>query len=253
MIFTRHAFERYRQFHMLDNPTATDEDARVALEAHASEAVKLPAKTRRGHEVWTIHALGVEMVIKRDGDFENPVCVTVLPPGRFRGLTPLQAGSVEESAKRAAERAAAAQQELAEAKKKDAEIAKLAARVAQAKKVKDKPGTGAKQQAEAHAEAARRKEAVAQAQRDHQERIILAKRDTAMATAERDILLESLKAMRAQLVIEQRDRIATVFKRALRIALRHLKAIGDANALDAIAAVDPGLVLDKFIGGGDAP
>lgn len=104
MIFTHHAHERYRQFHMLDQPTATDEDARVILEAHGSLAVRLPARTFRDDEVWAIHALGIELVVKRDGDFEEPVCVTVLPPVRFRGLTPLLAEQAEEFAKKASER-----------------------------------------------------------------------------------------------------------------------------------------------------
>ena len=73
MIFTRHAYERYRQFHMLDQPTATDEDARMILEAHSAHAIRLPARTHRGDEVWTIQGLGVELVVKRDGDFEDPV------------------------------------------------------------------------------------------------------------------------------------------------------------------------------------
>lgn len=67
MIFTRNAYARYRQFHMLDQPTATDEDARALLEAHGALAARLPGRTHRGDEVWTIHALGVELVVKRDG------------------------------------------------------------------------------------------------------------------------------------------------------------------------------------------
>jgi hypothetical protein len=45
VIFTHHAYERYRQFHMLDQPTVTNEDARVILEAHGSGAIRRPART----------------------------------------------------------------------------------------------------------------------------------------------------------------------------------------------------------------
>lgn len=143
MIFTRHAYERYRQFHMLDQPTATDEDARVILDAHSSHAIRLPARTHRGDEVWAIQGLGVELVVKRDGDFEEPVCVTILPPARFRGLTPLLAEQVEESVRRAAERLTQAEQRLEAAKNATAERQKLAEQAAQAKREKDKPGTSA--------------------------------------------------------------------------------------------------------------
>ena len=240
MIFTHHAYERYRQFHMLDQPTATDEDARVILEAHAPRAIRLPARTHRGDEVWAIYGLGVELVVKRDGDFEEPVCVTVLPPARFRGLTPLLAEQVEESARKAAERVAEADQQLETAKRATAERNKLAEQTAKGKKAKDKPGTSAVIQAAAHAVAAARKQAVAQAQHDYQERIQQAKNEVSSARNERDIILEALRAMRIQLTQEFRTR---KYKTALRIAVRHLRHLGAMDILAAIAAVDPGLEL----------
>ena len=240
MIFTRHAYERYRQFHMLDQPAATDEDARVILEDHSAHAIRLPARTHRGDEVWTIQGLGVELVVKRDGDFEEPVCVTVLPPVRFRGLTPLLAEQVEESARRAAERVAEAEQRLEAAKSATAERHKLAEQAARVKREKDKPGTSAATQAAAHAAAAARKQAVVQAQHDYQERIQQAKNAVSAARNERDIILETLRVMRVQLAQELRTR---KYKAALRIAVRHLRHLGATEILAAIAAVDPSLEL----------
>lgn len=222
---------------MLDQPTAADEDARLILEAHGSLAIKLPARTHRGDEVWAIHALGVELVVKRDGDFEEPVCVTVLPPVRFRGLTPLIAEQAEESARKAAERVAEAEQRLEAAKRATAERHKLA-QAARVKREKDKPGTPAAIQVAAHTEAAARKQAVVQAQLDYQERILQAKNEGMAARNERDIILEALRVMRVQLSQELR---AQKYRAALRIAVRHLRHLGATDILAAIAAVDPDL------------
>lgn len=262
VIFTRHAIERYRQFHMLDRPAATDEDARIALEAHAAESVKLPARTYRGDEVWTIHALGVELVVKRDTP--DPTCVTVLPPARFRGLTPLLAEQAEELARKAAERVAEAERKIEEAKKATAARKALAAQAAEAKKSKDKPGTSAAAQVEAHAAAAARKAAVAQAQRDYEERIQRAKNEASFARNERDITVEALKAMRAQLAQEGeattamrqqlvRDHDAAKYKAALRIAVRALLDAGATEALAEIATIEPGLASEAFANGGRTP
>lgn len=238
MIFTRHAYERYRQFHMLDQPTATDEDARVILEEHAPRAIRLPARTYRGDEVWSIHTLGLELVVKRDGDFKEPVCVTVLPPARFRGLTPLLAEQAEESARKAAERVAAAEQRLETAKNATSERNNLVEQAAKDKSTKDKPGTSAAIQAAAHAAAAVRKQAVVQAQRDYEERLQQAKNEASSARNERDIILEALRAMRAQLVQELRT---GKYKAALRIAVHHLRSLGASDVVDAITSVVPEL------------
>jgi hypothetical protein len=240
LIFTHHAYERYRQFHMLDQPAATDEDARMILEAHGSIAIKLPSRTHRGDEVWAIHALGVELVVKRDGDFEEPVCVTVLPPARFRGLTPLLAEQAEESARKAAERVVEAELRLEAARKVTAARNALAEQAAKVKKEKDRPGTAAVIQAAAHAAAAARKQAVAQAQHDYEERLQQAKNEASVARHERDIILEALRAMRVQLTQELCTR---KYKAALRIAVRHLRDLRETDILASIAAVDPGLEL----------
>lgn len=241
MIFTRHAYERYRQFHMLDLPTATDEDARVILEAHGSIATRLQARTHRGDEVWTIHALGVELVVKRDGDFEEPVCVTVLPPTRFRGLTPLLAEQAEESAKRAAARVAGAEQQLVEAEEVRAERIARAEQATKGKKEKDKPGTLVVDQVVAHAAAAARKQVAAQAQRDYEAHLRHVKNEVRAAHKEREIVLEALRVMRVQL---QRECSLRKYRGALRIAMRHLRALGAMDVLDSIAVVDPDLTLE---------
>ncbi len=235
---------------MLDQPTATDEDARVILESHGSIAIKLPSRTYRGDEVWAIHALGIELVVKRDGDFEEPVCVTVLPPARFRGLTPLLAEQAEESARRAVERAAEAEQRLETAKRARAERIALAEQAARVKKENDKPGTAAVIQAAAHAAAAARKQAVVQAQRDYEERLQQAKNEGSSARNERDIILEALRAMRVQLTQELRTK---KYKIALQIAVRHLRDLGATDILTMIASVDPGLVSEAFAYGAASP
>jgi len=250
VIFTRHAHERYRQFHMLDQPTATDEDARVILEAHGSTAIKLPARTHRGDEVWAIQTLGVEIVVKRDGDFKEPVCVTVLPPARFRGLTPLLAEQAEESARRAAERLAEAEQRLEAVKGATAARNVLVEQAAKAKKEKDKPGTSAALQAKAHAAAAARKQALAQVHRDYEERLQQARNEASAARNECNIVLEALKMMRMQL---KQERDFGKYKAALRIAVRHLHNLGATEALASIAAVEPELASETFAKGAAGP
>jgi hypothetical protein len=108
--FTHHAVERYRQFHMLDRPGATDADARAELEAAAPSAVK-GGTSRSGDPMWMIQSLGIEVVAKHEDGVD--IAVTVLPPARFRGgvgkswhagrlgLTPLQVESLQASAQRA--------------------------------------------------------------------------------------------------------------------------------------------------------
>lgn len=179
MIFTRHACERYRQFHMLDHPTATDADAKAILEAH--QATKLPARTFRGDAVWTIHALGIELVVKRDTEFSEPVCVTVLPPVRFRGLTPLQAERVERAAQEAKRLAEEAQHKV------------VTAKAAQTAFKKAKPQEGQEAQA--------------------------AKKHALAMVVERDILCAQLKAMRVQISTElSATNLKAALKAALRCA-----------------------------------
>lgn len=238
MIFTRHACERYRQFHMLDRPTATDADAASILVAYQADAAKLPTRTLRGDEVWTIHALGVELVVKRDADFTEPVCVTVLPPARFRGLTPLQAERVEVAAQEARARAEEARQREEEAR------VELAAAAARLKEV-NRQAASARQVA-VRAEAAARKADVAQAHREQVERLAAEKAKATEALIERDIICGVLKTMRMQMHNELDE---TRLKAALRAALRCARKDGAAGVLEAVRGVDKGLASDKFIDG----
>lgn len=225
MIFTRHAVERYRQFWMLDDPLATDAGALAVLEAHGGEAVKLPVKTARGDEVWTIHALGLELVVKRD--MPQPVCVTVLPPARFRGLTPLQAERIEMEQRAAL--AVATQLEHEAAEVAEALAAMVAPPPVAAKTAKMTP----EQRWEAH----RLTEQLASAK-------IAAK----IARADCDTLSSVLKTMRTQLV-EDSNQVA--YKSAIRIAviaLARMQSTEAVEALEAIAEISPGLVSEEFCG-----
>lgn len=208
MIFTQHACERYRQFHMMDHPTATDADAAALLGAH--QATKLPSRTWRGDEVWTIHALGVELVVKRDTEFSEPVCVTVLPPVRFRGLTPLQAERVEMAAQEAKRLAEEAQREVVTAK------------------------------------AARENSKKPQPQKALETAVATAKTQALSMVVERDILCAQLKAMRVQMNTEL---TATKLKAALKAALRCARATGAGEVLEAVRAVEAGLASEAFIEG----
>ncbi len=213
MIFTRHAVERYREFHMLGRPTATDEDARVALEYAADSAIK-SGRTHRGDPIWQIQALGIEVVAKHEGGVD--ICVTVLPPPRFRGLTPLQAEAVADSLARA---------EIA--------VAQVKAEVAATPPAKAKP-----------------KATTMVARREQQEALAKAadlKKRYQGVLAERDVLCATLKTMRHQLDREMND---SELRAALRIALRYIRASNDAGAcqvIDRISAIDPGLVSDEFV------
>lgn len=231
MIFTRHSIIRYRQFHMLDRPTATDADAAALLVAHHAEATKLPSRTYRGDEVWTIHALGVELVVKRDADFTEPVCVTVLPPPRFRGLTPLQAERMEVAAQEAKARANEAQREVAAAKAALAEHKKAA-------------------QVVERAVGPSRKAAVQQTLKREQVNlgvnITAAARRYQSIVVERDVICAVLKTMRMQMHNELEE---TRLKAALRSALRRARSAGATDVVEAVRRVDAGLASDAFIDG----
>ena len=114
--FTHHAVERYRQFHMLERPGATDDEAREILERAADSAVR-SGTTRRGDKTWMLQAIGVEVVTRHDDGTD--VVVTVLPPAGFRaqpgqpGLTPMQVEALWISSQAAAERVKETKDELA--------------------------------------------------------------------------------------------------------------------------------------------
>lgn len=216
MRFAKHAYERYRQFHMLDRPTATDEDARDVLERFGPAAVLTKAKTHRGDPVWLIEELGVELVAKHENGVVT--CVTVLPPPEFRGLTPLQAERVADAAddvrRRADEalRAAAALQLAARENRKATAI------------VRSMPTAKLQTQiSDAKAEANR-------------------------VCAERDILVVALKVMRHQLNREEND---VKMKSVIRTAVRRMLAVGDEDGLAEIAALEPAFVSDRFLERGE--
>jgi len=231
MIFTRHAFQRYRQFHMLDQPAATDEDARDILERFGPTAKRVGVKTYRGDPVWCIEALGVELVAKHEDGIVT--CVTVLPPVQFRGLTPLQAEAVAASAQEAKARADEAQRKVDEAK------AALVRHKA-AERAIGTAGWNARM-------AAARNAAMVKAKTALQQRVAEARRAAGPALAERDILVSVLKTMRQQMAAE---RSATALKTALRIAVRALLTAGATEALAAIASIEPGMASEAFANGG---
>jgi hypothetical protein len=218
VIFTRHAYERYRQFHMLDQPTATDEDAREILQRFGPMAIKTQAKTHLGDPIWRIEALGVELVAKNEAGIVT--CVTVLPPVRFRGITPLQAEFVEASLRDTERRVADLEHERAELR-------------AQTPKIGTKPAD-----LKAHAVRCQRLADLNP----------LAK----IRQAEQLTLAAVLKTMRTQL---SQDRRLADRQIALRIAVRYLRSARDPGAHDVlaeIAAIDPGLASQAFVHGGDS-
>lgn len=156
MRLTRHALERYRDFWMADRPGATLRDAYEVLSAAIPSAIRQDYRTHTGDEVWRIEALGIELVIKRDrpdDPSDVPVCVTILPPARLRGLTPEQAERVREMAvevtevaRKLREEREAANQRLSKTKesltkderrREDQEIAKLKLRLRAAEAERD--------------------------------------------------------------------------------------------------------------------
>lgn len=219
MIFTRHAIERYRQFHMLDQPTATDEDARNLLERFGPAAVHTGAKTHLGDPVWLIEGLGIEVVCKNENGIVT--CVTVLPPRKFRGLTPLQAEAVWASLNSTKERSHAMELRRAELR-------------AQAPKPGISPADVAAEQ--------RRTRTLGDLNP-------LAR----LAQAEQQTLAAVLKTMRVQLTAEDNH---SNHRAALKLAVRYLRAARDPGAhevLTEIAEIDPGLVSAAFIDGDSPP
>lgn len=218
MIFTSHAVERYRQFHMLDQPTATNDESRTLLELHAGTAINLGRRTNRGDQVWAIEALGIDLVVKHeDGEV---IAVTVLPPQRFRGLTPLQAEAVADS--------------IVLAKALVVEVERERATVSASS-----PATPPVTMVE-------RREAGERAQK-----LSTLKKRHHGAVIEHDLLAGLLKTMRTQLTA---DRNHANTKAALKIAVRCLRSIPDSRAADALAdieEIDPGLVSVRFAYGDD--
>jgi hypothetical protein len=217
LTFTHHAVDRYVQFYMLDSTTPPDErDVLALLQSHAPDAYKLTHRTKHGQTQWRIDALGCDLVSKHEHG--TNVVVTILPPQPLRGLTPDQAERVAESARAAAERAAALQAEQAQLVELQREASKPAA------PKEERQQTGARDQ-----------------------RIKELKQERLIAEAERDIMLSLLRTARQQLAISGN---AAKLKAALRIALQHLRKREADDVLAAVAAVEPGFVSDAFIYGG---
>lgn len=88
---TRHAAERYLQFHAIGSSLTVDE-AQALLTERAVAAVRSGARTHQGDPVWRIESLGVEVVTRHADGCD--IAVTVLPPPEYRGLTLLQVEDV---------------------------------------------------------------------------------------------------------------------------------------------------------------
>lgn len=236
MIFTRHAVERYRQFHLV--PEASDESARIALEGNAAEAVRLPGRTIRGDEIWTIHALGIELVVKRDEPDGDPVCVTVLPPPQFRGLTPMQAERVAHDLTVASVRAQALEAEAVEAQKLVVQKPKPRAKTLMIPR-EDELLSRATEERREH--------------RRLEMRSAIAHNEAKIARADADVLGSALKTMRHVLhTADEARRLRGALRVALRVALRYVsRRAGIDSEADAviseIAEIDPGLASEAFI------
>lgn len=225
ILFTDHAVDRYLDFHAIDRPTMTHDEARELLEQHADSAIKLPAKTRvRGDDQWAIEALGIELVA-RHGSLRGvvgDVCVTILPPPRLRGLSPLQAERVELMLAAAGHRRVELQ----------AERVALAA-VTAVPLPRD-----------------RAQRAVARAPHDlASARLLEIRAELALVTAEHLLLVPILKTMRHQITSDVQQKTATA---ALRLALQYLNAISisDPHAslvLAQIREIDPGFLTNQFL------
>jgi hypothetical protein len=242
--FTNHAIERYIQFHMLDVARPDLRDVRELLEKHADQAIKLKERTHSGQTQWRIEALGCELVSKHDEGID--VVVTILPPLRFRGLTPAEAERLEtEEARWLAEKARleAEQQRILEED-----------RVAVAQEAATPVPPGSTKAMLKLAREAGRQEREARLDRLAELKVL-----KATALHEREILSEVLRTMRHQM---DRDENTSRLKRALRAALRALRDASEgvtshadvadfgAAVLGRVKEVAPDLATDALIDGG---
>lgn len=238
--FTQNAVNRYIQFHMLDVVDPDPRDVRELLERHAPEAIKIPEKTQGGQTLWRIEALGCQLVSKHDGGFD--VVVTILPPYRFRGLTPLQ---VEKLATDHAQQIAADErlkQEYARSRQEDRAAA------VQEQEERDRVKTLPAEMSKLAKQIARQNLA---ARLDRQAELKL---QMATAQFEREILTTFLRSARHQL---NRDGEIATLTRALRAVLRQLRdraQRSDGLSLDEVRyafsqveAVEARLVTNAFI------
>lgn len=235
--FTQNAVNRYIQFHMLDVVNPDPRDVRALLESHAHDAIKIP-ENRGGQTRWRIEALGCELISKHDEGLD--VVVTILPPPRFRGLTPLQAEQFEAERLRT----------LAETVRLNAEHQRILEEERQA----EASHATANQEAGTQA-----KEVARQERKARLDRLAELKVMTATAMCEREIFGAVLRTARHQL--NRGEEIATL-TRALRTSLRHLREGAQRrdgltldevrHAFSQVEAVDPRLVTNAFIDGDEA-
>jgi hypothetical protein len=221
VIFSVHAVERYIQFHCIDR-AVTMEEARAELEAALPSAVNTKTKTWRGGKYWRLDALGVELVVRDD------TVVTVLPPPRFRGLTPMQAEAVALSVKRMRTERDDAQAEMKAVSVKIDEIDEIK---------RENP----------HApDASFLRSSLVEVSRQARAR-------AALLHQERELLLGVLKTMRHQIAMDDQQ---AKLRAALRIALRFVRGAAEPwggahdsadETLAKIADIDPGLVSSDFI------
>ncbi len=210
---------------MLDNPSATEEQARAILETHADQGIKT-GKAWQGDPLWKIEALGIELVAKREGDVD--VCVTILPPPTFRHLTALQAEAIVDS--------------IAKVSAQVAELDVERAALPKPKQVPKQKEQGNKKKADTLAE--RREVQELQAKQ-----IDLKKRHVALL-AERDLLCATLRTMRHQLSREENE---LALREIARLTLRYIRGRKDSEAQAVLAEVvklNPRLLADDFLGPG---
>jgi hypothetical protein len=217
--FTRHAVDRYIEFHMRNDQMVDPRDVRADLEAAAERAVKLKEKTRTGQTKWALESMGCEAVTRHDDGVD--VVVTILPPPGLRGLTPDQAERVVTKIEVEADIVARLTEEVAVTEMAIVELQAVPC------------SKGSEPKAELHREKSRLQEL---------------KYEHGIATMEHQVLCSELKAMRQKLGRESNE---SKLKKALRAALRCVRD-GEAKwARDEVARIDPGLASDKFIDGVD--
>lgn len=215
--FTGQAIDRYLDFHAFDDPSLTPEGARLLLEQHGWSARPTGRRTGRGDEIWEIAGLGIEVVVKLEPP--DVVVVTILPPQRLRGLTPIQAERVEGLVRGVDARSEALHEE------------RVVHAAVLATPLPEPP----------HREIARQKHTAAT------ERLQEIRAELAIVTAQREVLTPLLRTMRHEIT---HDASARHLRHALRAALRFIVRLPlhqTSAVRDQIRAIDPGLMSDEFI------
>lgn len=246
--FTHHAVERYLQFHRLDDRTDPRDatQVRAMLEEAATRAVKLPEKTRRGHTMWQLQELGIEIVTKHDNGVD--VCVTILPPPRLRGLDPRTAELVEAKIRDLETRKSALEEErhsLSQgAPMPLPTVEQLASEIDPAQEPTAFRYTADISRVAALVSTKAAKKAAHDARCRRIEELKL---ELSIISQELALLPAILKTMRHAITS---DRTMANLKRAMKIAVKRLRMLPPEQTKDTfhrIWMVDPGLVSDKFV------